>query len=893
MSAIPPILVQIQADVSALKAGLAQAEAGIKGLNSSVDTASTGMSSMMSRVKTLGATMGVVFGAQQVMKFGNDVIQAASNMNESLSKVQVVFGENSKAVEDFAKNASKNMGLSNQKALEAAGTYGNLFQAFGIARGSATQMSTTLVQLAADLASFNNTSTEDALMALRSGLSGETEPLKRFGVALNEVTLKNKALQMGLITSTTGVLPPAIKAQATYALVMEQTKSAQGDYARTADGVANKQRTLAAQFEDTKAKIGAGLLPIYQIMLKVLQVGVLPALEMFGSFLSNNKEVIAVFTAALLIGATAWGAYKLAMKVANFEMATFSKLAKANPIGLIVTAVSLLAAAFVYAWNHSETFRKVVVSVAKGVLSYISFMIRAWGEMITIIFKVVTGPMHLFLSVLSHLPGVGKYAKEGLDLINKGIGGVGNFADTVANKVDGFKKSLDGLADKKIAFNTGGGMATQGADFVTPFVADTTTAKNADKLKAEAKKVQDVYDKMNEAISDGKDKLNEELLKKQDRDLKITEKFNERKAELENNYAKTIVQITKDYNSKLTDIQTKRDEDEITAKQNALEKMASIVKQSVDRLRSAFASGTAFSVTDAFKESGSVDDLITQFTDKLKAAKELQANAAALAGMGYSQTFIEEVVKSGPEAGNKLAEALKKADPTKTGQLQDLYKQLQSTSEHGLDALSETMNSGGKLATDELLDAYKGVSVELTQTLNKINSDYQKANAEALADSTEKLAQAKLDFDEALASAQKDMADSLLESQKDYLKAVDDINKATQDKLIDLKKNLAEIAATMSSLGAAKSAQLALAGAPTYGNTTNVGDTYIDNSQDVKVYAQTDANPNDISKSVLDAIKYGNVITANATWTPNYTSPYSNKTTARASAISGTSVRGD
>ena len=872
MSAIPPILVQIQADVSSLKAGLAQAESGIKGLNSSVATASTGMGSMISRVKTLGMTMGVVFGAQQVMKFGNDVIQAASNMNESLSKVQVVFGENSKAVEDFAKNAAKNMGLSNQKALEAAGTYGNLFQAFGLARGEATTMSTTLVQLAADLASFNNTSTEDALNALRSGLAGESEPLKRFGVALNEVTLKNKALQMGLITTTSGVLPPAIKAQATYALVMEQTKSAQGDYARTADGVANKQRTLAAQFEDTKTKIGTGLLPIYQTLLKVLQVGILPAFELLGTFMSNNKEAIAVFTAVLLAGATAWGVYRLAMKVANFEMATFTALAKKNPIGMLVTAVALLAGAFVFAWNKFEGFRQ-------GIVKGIQVILNGFGYFLGAIAKVVG-----FLAMLK-VPGM----KEA----EKSISGA-------ANSVRTFSNDLDKLANKKISLSMGGGMATKGADFVTPFIADPNAKKNSDKLKAEAKKVQDIYDKMNEAILDSQDKLNEELASKQERDMKITEKYNERKAELEKNHAKAILQITKDYDDKLKQNRIKRDEEEVTARQTAMEKMASIVKQSVDRLRSAFASGTAFSVTEAFKESGSTEGIIAKFTEKLREAKQLQVNAAALAGMGYSQTFIEEVVKSGPEMGNKLAEALKNADPTKTGQLQDLYKELQATSEHGLDVLGETMNSGGKLATDELMQAYKDVSVELTQTLNKINSDYQKANAEALADSTEKLAQAKADFDEALASAQKDMADSLLESQKQYLKAIDEIAIETKKKLDDLKKQLAEIAGTMAALGSAKSAQLAIVGSPTYAGGS-AGDTYIDNSSDVTVLAKTDANPNDISKSVLDAIKYGNAITAtgsgyNATWTPNYTnvSPYANKSTARTGGLAGsTSTRGD
>jgi phage-related protein len=116
---------------------------------------------------------------------------------------------------------------------------------------------------------------------------------------------------------------------------------------------------------------------------------------------------------------------------------------RANPIGIIVTAIGLLVAGFIVAYKKSETFRNVVAIVAKAVLSYVAFMIRAWGEMITIIMKVITGPMRLFLGVMSKLPGVGDAAKAGLKLVNGAIEGVGNFAEKTANKVEGLKAKVD------------------------------------------------------------------------------------------------------------------------------------------------------------------------------------------------------------------------------------------------------------------------------------------------------------------------------------------------------------------------------------------------------------------------------------------------------------------
>ena len=125
MTAIPPILVQIQADVANLKQGLAQAQAAIKGVDDNVKVADTGMKNFTSRLKNVASTLGVAFAGTQIAAFAKDTVMAASNMAESLSKVRVVFGEGAAAVEAWGKTAADSMGISNQAALEAAGTYGN------------------------------------------------------------------------------------------------------------------------------------------------------------------------------------------------------------------------------------------------------------------------------------------------------------------------------------------------------------------------------------------------------------------------------------------------------------------------------------------------------------------------------------------------------------------------------------------------------------------------------------------------------------------------------------------------------------------------------------------------------------------------------------------------
>ena len=210
----------------------------------------------------LGAAMaGVAIGAFAVKmaRVAQETIRMASAYDEAANKAKTVFGtEGTSMVNGWAQTTVTAMGLSSGAALEAAGTFGNLLTAFGATESKAAEMSKNLTSLAADLASFNNTSIEDAIAALRSGLSGEMEPLKRYGATLTDVRLRAEALAMGLEV-TTGTLDPLTKSMAAYSLIMKDTKTAQGDFIRTSNGLANTQRILGAAVDDAKEEIGRGL----------------------------------------------------------------------------------------------------------------------------------------------------------------------------------------------------------------------------------------------------------------------------------------------------------------------------------------------------------------------------------------------------------------------------------------------------------------------------------------------------------------------------------------------------------------------------------------------------------------------------------------------------------
>ena len=352
---------------------------------------------------------------------GKQLIDAASDLEESQSKVNVVFGESAKAVTDFASTAATSMGISKRAALEATGTYGNLLQAFGVAQPQAVEMSTTLVQLAGDLASFNNTSVEDAIQALRSGLSGETEPLKRFGVAINDVRLKQEAMNLGLYNGK-GNLDINAKTQAAYALILKDTSLAQGDYARTADGVANTQKTLKAQFDDLKATLGTALIPVYKTLLGVVQNSIMPVMTEFAEIV--GKEGIGAglqflggkfldvienggkFTNIILGLVAAFTALRLISIAATISQTLFNTALLANPIGIVVAGVIALGVAVVAAYLKFEGFRKVVHSVINFAISiveeFVNYFINVRNKFVTAI-NIMIKAANLFGAGLTEL----------------------------------------------------------------------------------------------------------------------------------------------------------------------------------------------------------------------------------------------------------------------------------------------------------------------------------------------------------------------------------------------------------------------------------------------------------------------------------------------------------
>jgi len=410
------LLVQLIGDSTSAVAAIKKTGTAAK----DTETAAKKSGSAWSGVGKVAAAVGGAFAAAKIVGFAKDSVAAASDLNESWSKVGVVFGKSAGEVYKWSTSSATAIGLSQQKALEAASTYGNLAVALGLPPAQAAKMSTSLVGLAGDLASFNNVPVGDALDALRSGLTGEVEPLRRFGVSLSQAQVQAEALRMGLakapvdmakVTTQTArlamaqrnaaeatkkyganskqaqaanlavsssqqaltksmaggkvELTAAQKAQATYSLIMQQTAVAQGDFARTSSGLANQQRIAAAQFENTKATLGTALLPVVNTFAQLLTSTLIPALTVVANVIKNNSTAFQIIVGVVV-------AIVAVFKIWTVVTWALNSALLANPIFWVVAAVVALIAVIVIIATKTQWFQAIWKAVS-------SAMVAAWN----------------------------------------------------------------------------------------------------------------------------------------------------------------------------------------------------------------------------------------------------------------------------------------------------------------------------------------------------------------------------------------------------------------------------------------------------------------------------------------------------------------------------------
>lgn len=870
---IPPVLIELQLETAKIAAQMQQLQGNFSEFGKTVQKQSGFLSQFKATAAGMFAGNAVFTGLNMLKGAFGAAIQDAQQYEVLLNKTKAVIASTGnvasisvKGLQDQASALEKISAIDENVILNGENviaTFTNIRNVAGAGNDVFDQTTKAALDLSAALGQDMQSSAIQLGKALNDPIKG-VSALQRVGVTFTAAQKEQiKALvdsgktleaQKVILAEVNREFGGAAKAAGdTFAGAVFRAKDKAADFAR--DLITNLQPVLL--------RIGKAIGDLYNKFLVPLF-----------SFIAQNKNVVLALGTAIVVGytafkvwnavlvvskaiQTAWTVATTIMKGAQLasiastngmaaSMLALNAAMRNNVLGIIITLLAAAAAGMIYLWNHSEAFRKLLIGIGKAGLSAIGWIISTVGDLITAFLKFETGPLRLVLKGLAALGN--QAAKDALKTIDDGIKNTGDFFDKTAKKVESYGSALDKLATKKPNIKTGYGenaftYGTQTATGIATAPDDGPSAAATKAAAAAAKKRLAELQKYQKQIAS----INKEI-------AQVQADAAEKRAKIDADYGKQVIAINKEFEDKRLAIQADYAKKAVDLETKAAQQRASIVQKSKDLLINAFQNATKVDLAGLFTDSDKTgESLLQKLKDKLTGVKTLQENASKLAAQGFSQTFIQEVVAQGPDAGNAMSDAILAATPEAIKGMQELYTGITDISETGMTGLADSLNVGMGLATKALKDEMTQVSVDLATALNE--------NQIALND--------------ALASNQKELQDTLVKAQEAYQAAIHELNVQTQKELDALIAKMQEVLALMAALGALSGGGAAAGSTAkpkaTKKNTSNVVENFNAGSfrlgeaksmQEYNLYLTTNTNASalEIQNTVVGGIKYGNVV---------------------------------
>jgi len=352
-------------------------------LSESMDQAGEKMKAAGNKISSAGKTLSTAV-TLPLLGIGTAATKMAMDAVESENLFEVAMGALAGDARKWSEETSKALGLNAYNVRNNMATYNAMLTSMGLTSDESLKMSEGLTQLSYDMASFYNLKPEEAFDKLKSGISGEAEPLKALGILVNDNTIKTYAYANG-IAKQGEQLTEAQKVQARYGAIMEATKNAQGDLARTMDSPTNKLRTMKEQAQQIGIQFGQILIPILEKLISIIK----PLMDRFQGLSKEQQELIvkiALLAAAigpviLIIGKTvavigtlisAFSAVSSAIAAAGGVMALLT-----GPVGIVVVAITGLIAIGVLLYKNWDTIKATATVVWNGIRTAIETPINA------------------------------------------------------------------------------------------------------------------------------------------------------------------------------------------------------------------------------------------------------------------------------------------------------------------------------------------------------------------------------------------------------------------------------------------------------------------------------------------------------------------------------------
>lgn len=298
-------------------------------------------------------------------------IDKASDLNETLSAAEAIFGDQVGAMEKWSKSATTSLGLSQSAALDAATGFGDMFQQLGFTGDQASTMSQDVLQMSADLGSFRNLDTGDVLDKISGAMRGEYDSLQALIPNINAARVEQEALA-ATGKDSAKELTAQEKAAATLAIIHQDGAAAMGDFAKTADSAANQQKTLTAQLEEQQAKLGQQLLPAWTELQGFLIDSVLPALSTVIGWLADNQWVFPVVAGGVLAIAAAYTVWQFATGAWTVAQIAANAAMLASPLTWIIVGIVALVAAIIWLVANWDSVVAWITDIWGGFIGWIT-----------------------------------------------------------------------------------------------------------------------------------------------------------------------------------------------------------------------------------------------------------------------------------------------------------------------------------------------------------------------------------------------------------------------------------------------------------------------------------------------------------------------------------------
>lgn len=352
------------------------------------------------------AAMGVT---QKVTGWIGDAIMAGSNYNETMSKGAAIFGTQMGAVEKWASTSATSVGLSKEAATSAAASFGDMFSQIGFTGKEAANMSTKVVQAAADLGSFSNLDTADVSERISAAFRGEYDSLQAVIPNISAARVEQEAMAKSGKTNASA-LTAQEKASAVLAIVQKDGNRAMGDFARTSGGFANQMKIAAAQSDDLKGRIGGALQPALQAGAGVLTGVLMPALLGFA-----DKAAPAISSGVEAISGTLGGLGPKIGSVFSGIGEFFSPIVQAfqpllglglqlwqalSPVSLVFSAIQQAGAPLMAA------FQTLAITIGNELASAVAAILPTFQQLALVLSGALAAALPMIVPLISQFAGL-------------------------------------------------------------------------------------------------------------------------------------------------------------------------------------------------------------------------------------------------------------------------------------------------------------------------------------------------------------------------------------------------------------------------------------------------------------------------------------------------------